>query len=69
VVVAAVGLTAFAQFENAGLALAAASVPLLAASLIGIWLQTALLGRTARMNAVVVFGSLLFWGMVWGGWG
>lgn len=21
------------------------------------------------MNAVVVFGSLLFWGMVWGGWG
>jgi predicted PurR-regulated permease PerM len=69
VVVAAVGLTAFAQFENLGLALAAASVPLLAASLIGIWLQTALLGRTARMNAVVVFGSLLFWGMVWGGWG
>ena len=26
-------------------------------------------GRTARMNAVVVFVALLFFGMVWGGWG
>lgn len=69
VVVAAVGLTAFMQFESAGHAIVAASVPLVASSLIGIWLQTALLGRTARMNAVVIFGSLLFWGMVWGGWG
>jgi predicted PurR-regulated permease PerM len=47
----------------------AAAVPLAAATLIGIWLQTALMGRAVRMNAVVVFVALLFWGMVWGGWG
>ena len=32
-------------------------------------LQSALMGRAMRMNAVVVFVALLFWGMVWGGWG
>ena len=69
VVTGAVGLSAYLQFESAGPALAAASVPLAAAALIGIWLQTALMGRAARMNAVVVFVALLFWGMVWGGWG
>jgi len=69
VVIGAVGLMAFLQFESIGHAMAAACVPLLASSLIGIWLQTAVLGRAARMNPVVVFGSLLFWGVVWGGWG
>lgn len=69
VVAGAVGLTAFMQFESAAPALAAACVPLAAAALIGVWLQTALMGRAARMNAVVVFVALLFWGMVWGGWG
>jgi predicted PurR-regulated permease PerM len=69
VVAGAVGLSAFMQFESAGQALAVASVPLAATALIGIWLQTALMGRAARMNAVVVFVALLFWGMVWGGWG
>jgi predicted PurR-regulated permease PerM len=69
VVTGAVGLSAFIQFENAGQALAAAAVPLAASALIGIWLQTTLMGRAARMNAVVVFIALLFWGMVWGGWG
>jgi predicted PurR-regulated permease PerM len=68
-VTAAVGLIAYLQFGNATHALAAAAVPLGAAMLIGVWLQTALMGRTARMNAVVVFVALLFFGMVWGGWG
>jgi predicted PurR-regulated permease PerM len=68
-VTAAVGLIAFLQFESAGHALAAAAVPLGASLLIGIGLQTALMGRTARMNAVVVFVALLFFGMVWGAWG
>jgi predicted PurR-regulated permease PerM len=68
-VTAAVGLVAYLQFESAGQALAAAAVPLLAATLIGVGLQTALMGRTARMNAVVVFVALLFFGMIWGGWG
>jgi predicted PurR-regulated permease PerM len=68
-VTAAVGLIAYMQFGNAALAFAAAAVPLVAAAVIGIWLQTALMGRAARMNAVVVFVALLFFGMVWGGWG
>jgi predicted PurR-regulated permease PerM len=68
-VTASVGLLAYLQFGNAPQALAAAAVPLGAAMLIGIWLQTALMGRTAGMNAVVVFVALLFFGMVWGGWG
>jgi predicted PurR-regulated permease PerM len=68
-VTAAVGLVAYLQFGSATQALAAAAAPLGAAMLIGIWLQTALMGRTARMNAVVVFVALLFFGMVWGGWG
>jgi predicted PurR-regulated permease PerM len=68
-VTAAVGLIAYLQFGSVGLALGAAAVPLAAAAVIGIWLQTALMGRAAKMNAVVVFVALLFFGMVWGGWG
>jgi predicted PurR-regulated permease PerM len=68
-VTCAVALTAYMQFEGFVPALTAAAVPLAAAVLIGFWLQTALMGRAARMNAVVVFIALLFWGMVWGGWG
>jgi predicted PurR-regulated permease PerM len=65
----AVGLIAYMQFESVGPALGAAAVPLTAAALIGVWLQTALMGRAARMNAVIVFVALLFFGMLWGGWG
>jgi predicted PurR-regulated permease PerM len=65
----AVGLIAYMQFESVGPALGAAAVPLMAAALIGVWLQTALMGRAARMNAVIVFVALLFFGMLWGGWG
>ena len=68
-VTAAVGLIAFLQFGSLGQALLAAAVPLGASMLIGIGLQTVLMGRTARMNAVVVFVALLFFGMVWGAWG
>jgi predicted PurR-regulated permease PerM len=68
-VTAAVGLVAYLQFGSAGQALAAGAVPLLAAALIGMGLQTALMGRTGRMNAVVVFVALLYFGMAWGGWG
>jgi predicted PurR-regulated permease PerM len=68
-VAAAVGLSAYLQFGSLAQALVAAAVPVTAAMLIGVWLQTALMGRTARMNAVVVFVALLFFGMVWGAWG
>jgi predicted PurR-regulated permease PerM len=68
-VTAAVGLIAYLQFGTLGYALMAAAVPLVASMLIGIGLQTVLMGRAARMNAVVVFVALLFFGMVWGLWG
>ena len=68
-VAGAVGLSAYLQFASLAQALVAAAVPVTAAMLIGVWLQTALMGRTARMNAVVVFVALLFFGMVWGAWG
>jgi predicted PurR-regulated permease PerM len=68
-VTAAVGLIGFLQFGALMPALAAAAVPLMASMLIGIGLQTVLMGRAARMNAVVVFVALLFFGMVWGMWG
>jgi predicted PurR-regulated permease PerM len=68
-VAAAVGLVAYLQFGAVAFAIAAAAVPLTAATLIGVWLQTALMGRSARMNAAVVFVALLYFGMVWGGWG
>ena len=68
-VTGAVGLIAYLQAGSAAYALAAAAVPLTAAAVIGIWLQTPLMGRTAQMNAPVVFVALLFFGMLWGGWG
>jgi len=68
-VTGAVGLIAYLQFGTLTDALMAAAVPLVASMLIGIGLQTVLMGRAARMNAVVVFVALLFFGMVWGLWG
>jgi predicted PurR-regulated permease PerM len=65
----AVALTAYGQFGTAQMALAASGIPILAAGVLGIGLQTWLMGRAARMNAPAIFVSLLFWGMVWGGWG
>jgi predicted PurR-regulated permease PerM len=68
-VTGAIGLTAYLQFDSVTAALLAAAVPLAASMAIGVWLQTALMGRAVGMNAVVVFVALLFWGTIWGGWG
>lgn len=62
-------LVAYGQFGTLQSALVGAGVPLAAAGLLGVGLQTWLMGRAARMNAPAVFVSLLFWGMLWGGWG
>jgi predicted PurR-regulated permease PerM len=69
IVAGAAALTAFGQFGTAGAALLAAGITLAVGGIFGLGLQPWLLGRTARMNAMAVFVSLLFWGMVWGGWG
>ncbi|MEO8738685.1 MAG: AI-2E family transporter [Casimicrobiaceae bacterium] len=68
-VAGAAAVTAFGQFGTLQAALLAGGLPLLAAGVLGIGLQTWLMGRAARMNAPAVFISLLFWGMVWGAWG
>jgi predicted PurR-regulated permease PerM len=68
-VAGAAAVTAYGQFGTVQAALLAAGLPLFAAGVLGIGLQTWLMGRAARMNAPAVFISLLFWGMVWGGWG
>jgi len=60
---------AFGQFGTAAAAFLAAGIVLAVGGVLGVALQPWLLGRAARMNATAVFVSLLFWGMVWGGWG
>lgn len=65
----AAALIAYGQFGTLQMALLAAAIPILAAAILGIGVQTWLMGRAARMNTPAVFVSLLFWGMLWGGWG
>ena len=62
-------LVAFFQFGTIGMALGVASISLVINSLEGYWLTPWLASRASRMNAVVVFSGLLFWGWLWGGWG
>ena len=49
--------------------LAFAAISFVINTLEGYWLTPWLSGRASRMNNVVVFGGLLFWGWLWGGWG
>ena len=68
-VAVAVALAAYLQFGTVETALLAGALPIGIAAILGIWLQTMLLGRAARMNPPAVFVALLFWGMLWGVWG
>lgn len=62
-------LVAFFQFGTVGMAAAVAAISLVINTLEGYWLTPWLASRASRMNAVVVFSGLLFWGWLWGGWG
>lgn len=62
-------LVAFLQFGTIGMALAVGSISLVINGLEGSWLTPWLASRASRMNTVVVFSGLLFWGWLWGGWG
>jgi predicted PurR-regulated permease PerM len=66
---AAAGLAAYVQLGGLASALLAIGVVLTICGVLGIGLQTWLMGRAARMNAPAVFVALLFWGMLWGAWG
>jgi len=62
-------LVAFLQFGSAGMALTVGALSLIINSLEGYLLAPWLIGRAGRMNAVVVFAGILFWGWLWGAWG
>ena len=62
-------LVAFLQFGTVGMTIAVAGITLVVNALEGAWLTPWLSGRASRINAVVIFAGLLFWGWLWGGWG
>jgi predicted PurR-regulated permease PerM len=65
-VTAGLAMVGFLQFGTISMALAVAGIALVVTSIEG-WLVTPpLLGRAARMNAVAVFVSLIFWSWLWG---
>ncbi len=68
-IVAATGVTAFMQFETFSSVLMIAGLTLTIATLVGTFVTTWMTGRIAKMNAVAVFVSLLFWTWLWGVWG
>lgn len=59
----------FIQFESLSMALTIGGVSLVINSIEGYLLNPWLTGRACRMNAVVIFASILFWGWLWGAWG
>jgi len=62
-------LIAFLQFGTFGMALLVSGTALLITSLEGYLLTPWLIGRASRMNPVVIFTAVLFWGWLWGLWG
>lgn len=69
IVTVGAALVAFLQFGSAGMALTVGALSLIINSLEGYLLAPWLIGRAGRMNAVVVFAGILFWGWLWGAWG
>lgn len=62
-------LIAFLQFGTLGMALFVSGIALLITSIEGYLLTPWLIGRASRMNPVVIFIAVLFWGWIWGLWG
>jgi predicted PurR-regulated permease PerM len=65
----AVGVAALIQFESWTSALLLAAGALGVATLIGIGLNTWMNSWVSHMNPVMMFGSLLLFGWLWGAWG
>lgn len=62
-------LVAFLQFGTFGMAFFVSGVALLITALEGYLLTPWLIGRASRMNPLVIFMAVLFWGWLWGLWG
>lgn len=69
VVTGGTALVALLQFGAIDMALTVGGISLAITSLEGYLLTPWLTGRASRMNAVVVFVGVLFWGWLWGVWG
>jgi len=69
IVTGGTSLVAFLQFGTLSMALLVAGVSLLITSLEGFLLLPWLTSRASRMNPLVVFIGVLFWGWLWGVWG
>ena len=69
VLAAAAGVGGLIQFKTLTGALLLGGSAFAVATLIGVGLQTWLNSRLSRINPVVVFGGLLFFGWLWGAWG
>jgi predicted PurR-regulated permease PerM len=69
ILAAAAGLAGLIQFKTFTGALLLAGGAFAVASLIGFGLQTWLNSRLSRINPVVLFSGLLFFGWLWGAWG
>ena len=69
VVTGGTALVGLLQFGTIEMALLVAGTSLIITSLEGYLLTPWLTGRAGRMNAVVVFVGMLFWGWLWGVWG
>ena len=63
------GVAAFLQSGSLSFAFAVAGASLLVSGIIGFAFMTWLQSRFARVNAAVLFISLLFFGWLWGVWG
>ena len=69
IVTVGTALVAFLQFGTVGMVLLVAGISLVITSLEGYLLTPWLTARASRMNPVVVFIGVLFWGWLWGVWG
>ena len=69
IIIGGTALVGFLQFGTIAMALTVAGISLLIHTLEGNLLTPWLTGRASRMNAVIVFAGVLFWGWLWGAWG
>ncbi len=62
-------LVGILQFGSIGMGLSVGAVALVITGIEGYLLTPWLSGRAGRLNAIVVFLSIVFWGWLWGPWG
>jgi predicted PurR-regulated permease PerM len=66
VIAIATGIAGFMQFDSFWMAVLVSGSSVAIATFIGIFVITWMTGQVAKLNAVAVFISILFWGWLWG---